>query len=197
MKKSKEVIILTLICAIQTVWIIGKSLPTGFLSAGKTQAQDSEVAQNDNYSDPAYPETFTEQYIYPTSTPVPTATTPQIFSYTPLPVYRGGPGNDIEEVAFGASRYSAQVDDYITFTVTLKNIAPYNKRIIEMCFESTDGNFGCLRNINLAPGETYTSNNLGRWTSGGNKNIWIKWSQDEINYYQPVHSKTLHVNIIG
>ncbi len=130
----------------------------------------------------------------PTPTPyVP----PNPFSYTPLPTNTGGPENDISEVSFTESRNTAQIDDYITFNVTIQNVSSHDKVLNNLCFQSSDGNFGCVWNIHLAPGQTYSASNVGSWTSGGTKDIWVTWSQDPINSYQPLRSKTLMVNILG
>jgi hypothetical protein len=133
----------------------------------------------------------------PTPTPEPLPNVGQPFNYTPLPSNQG-PEHDIVEVQpLTASRTAAQVDDSITFSVTIKNQAPYNKLLYNVCFESTDGNFGCQFGINLTPGQTYTLNNVGTWTSGGSKTVWITWSQDDINYYTPQNANTVTVNILG
>jgi hypothetical protein len=134
-------------------------------------------------------------------TPVPEPTWPvstqNPFNYTPLPVNTGGPAGDISEVGpLTANRTSAQVDDYITFTATIQDRAPYNKTLQNVCFESSDGNFGCKWDIELTPGQTYTINNLGNWTSPGTKNVWITWTQDGINYYRPVNGRTARVFIV-
>jgi hypothetical protein len=133
----------------------------------------------------------------PTPTQEPLPNVGQPFNYTPLPSNQG-PEHDIAEVEpLTASRKSAQVDDSITFSVTIKNQASYNKLLYDVCFESTDGNFGCQFGISLAPGQTYALNNVGTWTSGGSKNVWITWSQDDINYYTPQNAKTVTVDILG
>lgn len=132
----------------------------------------------------------------PTATPTPFSANP--FDYTPLPVNRGGPENDISQSApLTASRGSAQVDDFITFTAGIKNIAPYQKNIQSLCFESSDGNFGCVWGIILQPGQSYGLQNVGSWTSGGQKKVWITWSQDGQNYYRPTGSSSVTVTIIN
>lgn len=130
----------------------------------------------------------------PTSTPK--RTNP--FNYTPLPNNRGGPENDIVESGpLTASRTSVQVDDSIGFSVTVKNVAPYDKIIKEFCYESTDGNFGCAFNVRLSSGQEYTYNNVGTWTTGGSKRVWVEWSQDLVNFYEPINANSVLVNIQG
>lgn len=132
----------------------------------------------------------------PTATATPFSANP--FNATPLPVDRGGPENDIAaSQPLAASRTSAQVDDFITFTAGIKNVAPYHKSIVNLCFNSTDGNFGCVWGIELDPGQTYSFQNVGRWTTGGTKNVWITWTQDSQNYYRPVGSNMVSVTIIN
>lgn len=130
-------------------------------------------------------------------TPIPTIpVSGNAFNYTPLPSI-SGPQNDIAEIQpLTASRPSAQVDDYITFSVTIKNVASYGKLLQNVCFESTDGNFGCQNAIPLIPGETFTLHNVGTWNIPGTKHIWITWSQDGFNYYQPIGGKTISVSIL-
>ena len=109
----------------------------------------------------------------------------------------GSPQNDISETQITESQTSTQVGQDVTFTVTLTNNAPYYKFISAICFESTDGNFGCSSGMNLSVGQSFTISNSGRWTSGGAKNIWVTWSQDDTNYYRPLNSKPLQVLIKG
>ena len=104
-------------------------------------------------------------------TPTQTPTNP--FAFTPLPAVTGPENDIIETQPLTASRPAAQVDDSIIFSVTIQNRAVYNKDIQTLCFESTDGNFGCVWGINLAPGQTTTIQNVGTWTQGGVKNVWI------------------------
>lgn len=137
---------------------------------------------------------FSSSENQPTPTPIPPSSP---FNYMPLPATHG-PEQDITEVTpLIASRSSAQVDDWISFTTTIKNTSVYTKNLQTVCFESTDGNFGCDWGISLQPGQTDTINNVGSWTSGGTKNVWITWSQDGINYYQPMDATTVTINILG
>lgn len=118
------------------------------------------------------------------------------FGYEPLPQTRSQ-STDIKEISpLTASRTGAQVDDYITFSVTIKNVAPYTKMIEQLCFESTDGNFGCQWGVPLIPNQTFTINNVGSWTTGGTKSVWITWSQDGFNYYEPTNANHVLVNIV-
>lgn len=128
-----------------------------------------------------------------TAIPIPVTSA---FNYSPLPADNNGPQNDISEISLISNRSTIQVDDWATFSVTIKNIASYKKAIQALCFESTAGNFGCDWGINLSPGQTYTANNVGSWTSAGRENIWVTWTQDGINWYQPLNSHTLSVNVI-
>ncbi len=119
------------------------------------------------------------------------------FNYTPLPTNDGGPQNDISESSpLTVNRSTIQVDDWATFSVTVKNVATYNKMIQALCFESTAGNFGCDWGINLAPGQTYTANNVGSWNTTGIENIWVTWTQDGTNWYQPLGANKVSVNVI-
>lgn len=130
------------------------------------------------------------QQITPTSTPI--KSTP----LSVLPTAGGGPRNDIVEVGhISASQPVAQVGDDIGFTVTIKNQAASKKLIKQLCFNSTDGNFGCTMDFNLYPDQSFNFNNSGRFTSGGVKSIWITWTQDGQNFYRPVDGRTANVTI--
>jgi hypothetical protein len=142
----------------------------------------------------------------PTSTPSPTPLfiqqiTPTLtpIKSTPLsilPTAGGGPRNDIIEIQqITASKPVAQVGDDIGFTVTIKNQAATKKLIKQLCFNSSDGNFGCTMDFNLYPGQSFNFNNSGRFTSGGIKTIWITWTQDGQNFYRPVGGGTAQVTI--
>lgn len=132
----------------------------------------------------------------PQPTPTPVSLSP--FNYMPLPVDRGGPENDIVASSpLTASRTSAQVDDFISFSTQLKNVAPYRKTLQSVCFESSDGNFGCVWYVHLDPGQTFDFNNVGSWVTGGDKNVWVTWSQDGFNYYRPKGGNMVTVHIIG
>lgn len=113
-----------------------------------------------------------------------------------LPTAGNGPKNDIIEIThLSVSKPIAQVGDDINFSVTIQNQAPYAKLIKKICFNSTDGNFGCTQEFNFASMQIQNFNNSTRFTTGGVKTIWITWSQDGINFYRPVNSGTTSVTI--
>lgn len=115
-----------------------------------------------------------------------------------LPTAGNGPQNDIIETSpLSASQPIAQVGDDITYTVTLKNQALTKKNVQLICFNSSDGNFGCLNGKNLQPGESFTISNSGRFSRPGTKTIWVTWSQDSINFYVPVGANSTTVTIQG
>ena len=130
------------------------------------------------------------QQITPTSTPIKSA------PLSVLPTAGGGPRNDIVEVGhISASQPVAQVGDDIGFTVTVKNQAATKKLIKQLCFNSSDGNFGCTMDFNLYPDQSFNFNNSGRFTTAGVKTIWITWTQDGQNFYRPVGGATTTVTI--
>lgn len=130
------------------------------------------------------------QQAIPTSIPI---------KSTPLSVFPtagGGPRNDIIEIQqITASKPVAQVGDDIGFSVTIKNQAPYKKLVKQLCFNSSDGNFGCTMDFNLYPDQSFNFNNSGRFTSAGVKTIWVAWTQDGQNFYRPVGGGTAQVTI--
>lgn len=132
----------------------------------------------------------------PTNAPVPTVTPMPVVRPQALPTAGGGPRHDILEVGhISASQPVAQVGDDIGFTVTIKNQAATKKHIVQLCFNSSDGNFGCTLDFNLYPGESFNFNNSGRFTSGGVKTVWVTWTQDGQNFYRPVDGRTAQVTI--
>jgi hypothetical protein len=151
------------------------------------------IAQELGYSTPTStpsPTSAIIQQAIPTSTPI--KSTP----LSVLPTAGGGPRNDIVEVGhISASQPVAQVGDDIGFTVTIKNQAATKKLIKQLCFNSTDGNFGCTMDFNLYSGQSFNFNNSGRFTSGGVKTVWITWTQDGQNFYRPVGGGTVQVTI--
>jgi len=105
------------------------------------------------------------------------------------------PRLDISQIDISSNMPCAQVGQDLNFTVIIKNESPLPKFISSICFQSTDGNFGCSPGVNLSVGQIYSINNSGRFTSGGTKNIWITWTQDDTNYYLPLNSKSANVFI--
>lgn len=134
----------------------------------------------------------------PTVTPFPTVTpTPMQVTYpVALPTAGGGPRHDIIETGhISASQPVAQVGDDIGFTVTIRNQAGTKKHIVQLCFNSSDGNFGCTLDFNLYPDQSFTFNNSGRFTSGGVKTVWVTWTQDGQNFYRLVDGRSTQVTI--
>lgn len=104
---------------------------------------------------------------------------------------------DIKQVGdITVSQQQAYTGDDITFTVTIKNQAGYKKFMRQLCFQSNEGNFGCSPGFNLDPGEVLSISNNGRFTSQGTKTIWVSWTQDGTNYYTPVGSRVVTVQIL-
>ncbi len=132
------------------------------------------------------------------SSPTPTAQTPTNITsaINPLPTAGGGPQNDIIEIQqISPSQPVAQIGDDITFSVTIKNQAPYKKFIQAICFNSSDGNFGCAQGKNLGPGEVFNINNSGRFKTSGIKSVWITWTQDNQTYFRPVNAGSATITI--
>lgn len=133
--------------------------------------------------------------ISPSPTPTPTIILSQSYS-NPLPTAGNGPRNDIVEIQpITANKSVAQVGDDVSFTVTIQNQAPYSKNIQAICFNSTEGNFGCQNGKNLGPQETFNINNSGRFYSGGAQSVWITWTQDNVNYYRPLNATAATITI--
>jgi hypothetical protein len=105
------------------------------------------------------------------------------------------PRLDISQLDISSNMSSAQVGQDVNFTVTIQNNSRYKKFVSAICFQSNEGNFGCSQGVNLSVGQIYNINNSGRFTSGGTKNIWITWTQDDTNYYLPLNSKSANIFI--
>jgi hypothetical protein len=151
------------------------------------------IAQESIFATPTLTPSPTPIFI-PQATPSPNSI--EITYLVVLPTAGGGPRNDIIETQhITASQPIAQVGDDIGFTVTIKNQAPYKKLVKQLCFNSTDGNFGCTMDFNLYPDQSFNFNNSGRFTSGGVKTIWVTWTQDGQNFYRPVNAGTVRVTI--
>jgi len=176
---KRNALVVWTVCIFSIGFIIGQ-----YKNIGRIIAEDSL------YSVPASASILT-------STPTPTIYQTVIQSNTTvIPTAGGGPRNDIIQVGqIKSSQSVAQVGDDISFSVTIRNQAPYKKLVKQLCFNGTDGNFGCTLDFNLYPGETKNFNNSGRFTSGGVKTIWITWTQDGQNFYQPLGAGSVNVTI--
>lgn len=128
-----------------------------------------------------------------TPTPIPPKSP---FNITPLPAIHGPRYDITESQPLTVNRDIVQVDDWVILSAQIKNNAAYNKTLQYLCFESSDGNLGCTWNVNLAPGQTYSLQNAASWITGGTKTVWITWSQDGFNYYEPVYSNRVKVNVL-
>ena len=113
--------------------------------------------------------------------------------YADIQNLQRSPRLDISQLAISSDMPCAQVGQDLNFTVTIQNNSPYKKFVSAICFQSSDGNFGCSPGVNLSVGQVYTISNSGRFTSGGAKSIWITWTQDNTNYYSPLNSHSTNV----
>lgn len=95
-----------------------------------------------------------------------------------------------------ASQPEAYTGDDITFTVTIQNQATYKKFVRQLCFQSSEGNFGCSPGFNLDPGQVFSMSNNGRFTSSGTKSVWVTWTQDNTNFYSPINNRSTTIQIL-
>lgn len=108
-----------------------------------------------------------------------------------------GGRSDIEQVsAITSSQQQAYTGDDIAFSITIKNTASYKKFVRQLCWESSEGNFGCSPGFNLDPGQVFSISNSGRFQSSGTKSVWVTWTQDNTNFYTPVNSNAASVRIL-
>lgn len=103
----------------------------------------------------------------------------------------------IEEVGkISADKSEAQTGETVNFSVTLKNSGSEKKFLTHICFNYNGGNFGCVRNINIYPGDSFNVNNSMMFPSPGIQSVWVTWSQDGNNFYRPTNSGTTRVSVI-
>jgi hypothetical protein len=120
-----------------------------------------------------------------------------MLAVAPITQAARSPRYDIVQIApMTVNQSDAQVGEAVYFSTTIKNVSNKNKVLPEVCYESTDGNLGCIDNVHLAPGDILPMSDFGVWTSGGTKQIWISWTQDNVNYYRPANSQVGTVNIV-
>ncbi len=103
----------------------------------------------------------------------------------------------IEEVGhITADKTSAETGETVNFTVTIKNTGHQKKFLTHVCFNYTGGSgFGCLLNKNLEAGESFNLNNSMMFKNPGSYSVWITWSQDGTNFYRPINSTSVPINI--
>src|SRR5579872_1730722 len=98
--------------------IVGYNLAINHSNSAQVIAQDASPEPSPS---PSFSSSFGQNSNQPSPTPQDTT---EVFNYSPLPTNRGGPENDVEQTApISVSRNTAQVDDYITFTTTIQNVA--------------------------------------------------------------------------
>ncbi len=100
---------------------------------------------------------------------------------------------EIEKIS--ADKSFAQTGETVNFTATLKNTGSVKKFLTHICFNYSGGNFGCVRNINLGPGEVFNINNSMMFPDPGKFSVWITWSQDHTNFYRPSGGGTASVQV--
>lgn len=94
-----------------------------------------------------------------------------------------------------ANKTTAETGEQVDFNVTLKNVGDKKKFLTHICFQYSGGNFGCLLNKNLFPGEEFNINNSMIFPNPGNYSVWVVWSQDKTNFYRPVKGSTSTVTV--
>ena len=95
-----------------------------------------------------------------------------------------------------ADKTEAQTGETVNFSVTVKNTGVEKKFLTHLCFNYTGGNFGCVRNVNIAAGDLLNVNNSMMFKDPGVQTVWVTWSQDGQNFYRPANSGTVNVSVI-
>lgn len=86
-----------------------------------------------------------------------------------------------------ASQSKVETGEQVDFSVTLKNVGNKKKFLTHICFQYSGGNFGCILNKNLFPGEEFGFSNSMMFPNPGTYQVWIVWSQDKTNFYRPIN----------
>lgn len=93
----------------------------------------------------------------------------------------------------------AQTGEQVHFTTKIKNQGSVMKHLTNVCFNHSGGvTFGCLngpQGPNLDPGQEMEISNTAVFTLPGTYYVWLTWSQDATNFYQPQGSTSVQVVI--
>lgn len=124
-----------------------------------------------------------------------------IFGTVPLNAqdYYGvhSPRYDIAETQhIVATKPAVQVGEDVFFTATIKNVSSNPKHLTQLGYESSYANIGLINDIDLGPGQSFSFGGMGVWHEGGPENVWVTWSQDRVNFYRPLNSKTVQVYVV-
>ena len=138
----------------------------------------------------------------PTVTPKPTISILRFNEITPtvkasdILTRPSGKFTVVESAKISTDKSSVQTGQQVNFSVTLQNQSSEKKFLTHICFNHSKGvTFGCLRNMNLEAGKEFNLNNSMIFTNPGSYSVWITWSQDHTNFYRPVNSGTVSVNV--
>ncbi len=101
----------------------------------------------------------------------------------------------VETEQIRADRTQAETGEEINFYATLENQGTKKKFLTHICFNYNDGNFGCILNKNLFPGEKFSFHNGMIFPRPGAYSVWITWSQDSTNFYYPINGGKAKVEI--
>ena len=75
-----------------------------------------------------------------------------------------------------AGKTTAETGEEVYFSTAIKNVGSKKKFLTHICFQYNGGNFGCILNKNLDPGQKFAFGNPMTFTKPGNYSIWITWS---------------------
>jgi hypothetical protein len=100
-----------------------------------------------------------------------------------------------ESKKLSSDRATAQTGERLSFYAGITNTGQNKKFLTHICFESSNGPFGCIRNHNLGPNESLSFSNSATFNKVGNYIIWISWSQDGVNFYKPNNASSIKVEI--
>jgi len=102
----------------------------------------------------------------------------------------------IKEVSkITAGKTAAETGEEVYFSTAVKNVGSKKKFLTHICFQYNGGNFGCILNTNLDPGQEFAFGNSMTFTKPGNYSVWITWSQDGTNFYRPLSGSSAIVKI--
>ncbi len=98
-----------------------------------------------------------------------------------------------------SDKSQAQTGEPVRFTTKIKNQGTAIKHFTHLCFNHSGGvTFGCLsgpQGPNLDPEQELEISNTTVFTLPGTYYVWLTWSQDSTNFYQPQGSNSVKVVI--
>jgi hypothetical protein len=105
----------------------------------------------------------------------------------------------VQTQAMSTDKTWAQTGETVSFSTKIKNQGTGMKHLTHLCFNQSAGvTFGCLcgpQGPNLDPGQEMEISDTTVFTLPGTYDVWLTWSQDSTNFYQPQGGQSVKVVI--